>query len=225
MSKRKNQMSTKEEHGIENYYELKTEAVDRLVNAKEGNVPEIGKDEPNPYKMGRLKAIPNWLKALFIKFWFNGAACYFFYWGLGVYISDVWAIILVLGIALGIITDVMVNNIFRFMQSDEREYDNWMMIPMKKFWTFFVNILYAFVVMACVVTTYNWINELIIALKGLPADEVPLGVEPLLFGVFYLVYDLAFIGIKDLIVLLVRKGRAKKAARETMEETESEEQP
>ena len=203
------------------YYKLHTDAVDRLVNASAENAEtEVG-DEPkrDPYKIGFLSRVPSWLKALFIKFWFNGAVCFFFYWGLGIYLTHIWDLILVMAVAMGIITDVIVNNIFRFMQSDEREYDKWMMTPSKKFWTFFVNILYAGAVTLAVVYTYEGLNILINSAQGNDPEAVPLGVEPFLFGVFYLVYDLALIWIKNLIVWLVGKAKSKRieAADESVE--------
>ena len=179
-------------------------------------------EKRDPYKMGFLSRVPVWLKALFIKFWFNGAVCFFFYWGLGIYLTHIWDLILVLGVAMGIITDVIVNNLFRFMQSDEREYDKWMLTPSKKFWTFFVNILYAGAVMLAVVYTYEGINVLINSAQGNPDDHVALGVEPFLFGLLYLLYDLAVIWIKNLIVYLARKVKNNKAVK-TEQPAETEE--
>ncbi|MCM1042660.1 MAG: hypothetical protein NC350_00385 [Corallococcus sp.] len=214
MSKKNNKnakQNNKEE--IVDYYKLNTDAVNRLVNASEQNATaEVGSEpKHDPYKSGFLSRVPDWLKALFIKFWFNGAVCFFFIWGLGIYIKNLWDMILVAGVALGIVTDVMVNNLFRFMNSDEREYDKWMLLPMKKFWTFFANIIYAMAVMIAVMFTYEGINILINSAQGGASDQVYLGVEPILFGVFYLLYDLAFIWLKNLVVMLVKRAKTKSA--------------
>lgn len=218
MSKRKNKHveDERQNQSPADYYKLHTDAVDRLVNASAENAEvEVG-DEPkrDPYKMGFLSRVPSWLKALFIKFWFNGAVCYFFYWGLGIYLTHIWDLILVMGVAMGIITDIIVNNLFRFMQGDEREYDKWMLTPSKKFWTFFVNILYAGAVLLAVVYTYNGLNVLINSAQGNSPDTVALGVEPFLFGLLYLVYDLAVIWLKNLIVWLVKRTKDKKIVTE-----------
>lgn len=223
MAKKKNKRVDAEQQNKSSadYYQLHTDAVDRLVNASAENAEvEVG-DEPqrDPYKMGLLSRVPSWLKALFIKFWFNGAVCFFFFWGLGLYLTHVWDLILVMGVAMGIITDIIVNNLFRFMQSEDREYDKWMLTPSKKFWTFFVNILYAGVVMLAVVYTYEGLNILINNAQGNSPDTVAVGVEPFLFGLLYLVYDLAVIWIKNLIVFIVRRAQSKKAAKTEEEET------
>lgn len=193
MSKKKDFHQTNDEDE-QNYYDLKSDAVDRLINASEDTAPEIGADQPDPYKSGFLSHVPTWLKALFIKFWFNGAICYFILWGLSIYVSDSWAIILILGVSQGIIVDLMVNNIFRFLSS-EHEYDKWMLIPQKGFWTFFVNMFYALIVAGIVVAFYEVVGIL--------------GVEPILYGLLYLAVDMVFIGIKDLVVFLVGKKRHK----------------
>ncbi len=191
---------------IQNYYQLNTDAVNRLVNADK-DAGEIPEEEKSLVKQGFLSKVPSFLKALFIKYWFAGACCFFFYWGLGMFVEDTFAIILILGIAIGMATDLLTNNLFRFIQSSDREYDKWMLLPKKKLWTFFVNIPYALLVVVLVVYTYHYINLWIITARGLPPETVVLGVEPFLFGLFYLIYDLVFIGIKDLIVFAVRRKK------------------
>lgn len=227
MSKKKNKRiddgSSKKNSA--DYYKLHTDAIDKLVNASAENADvEVGSEpKRDPYKIGFLSRVPCWLKALFIKFWFNGAVCFFFYWGLGTYLTHIWDLILVMGVAMGIITDVMVNNLFRFMDSGEHKYDAWMLTPPKKFWTFFVNILYAGAVMLAVVYTYNGINVAINNARGSDPNTVALGVEPILFGVIYLVYDLAVIWLKNLFVWLFRRGKAKRTKNEVVTEAETEE--
>lgn len=203
--KRKPDKNTEEE--IKDYYKLNLDAVDRLVSADDENAPEVSEEEKKLYKTGFIAKVPTFVKALLVKYWFNGAACFFFYWGLGIYITDQWALILILGLALGLMTDLLVNNLFRFFESCDREYNPWMLLPMKKFWTFPVNIIYALALVLLVVYTYNFINEAAVSLQGLDSSTVVLGVEPLLFGLFYLVYDIIFIGIKDLIVFLIRRTK------------------
>lgn len=213
MSKKRNK-SREEQQDIENYYDLKTDAVDRLVNASDSDATEVGTDAPDPYKMGFLSRVPNWLKAIFIKFWFNGAVCFFFIWGLSAYIDGTWTLVLITGLAMGIVTDILVNNIFRFTQSDERENDKWMMIPQKGFWTFFVNILYALFVVVLIVLIYNGVNLLLIHAQNLSETDVPFSVEPFSFGLIYLLVDLAFIWIKNLFVYLARRSKERKVASE-----------
>lgn len=189
-------------------YELHSDAVERLVTANEDNSPEVSDEEINKYKKDKLAKIPVWLKALFIKFWFNGSVCFFFLWGLGTYINGALEQILILGIAMGMITDLLVNNIFRFFDTDGK-YLKWAMFPKKKFWTFFANILYAFVIILAVVYTYQGANAFTVGLTGASSESIFFGVEPIIFGLLYLVYDMVFLGLKMFFIKLIKDANAK----------------
>lgn len=226
MSKKKNKFR---ETTIENYYDLKVDKIDELVAAlkDEGdggyenlsmNIADCtgetyedgakkGKQKQfDPYKVDRFSRIPAWLKAVFIKFWFAGAVCYFVMMGLN--ISDSLDRIVFAGAVMGVIVDILVNPLFRYMESDRKEYNDFMMFPFpfKAFWTFFANILYYVLILFCVNMCYFGLNELINSIKN-TQDHIYAGVEPLLFGVFTVICDMVFIGIKDGIVRLVKKLR------------------
>ncbi len=209
MPKKKKHRQPTEPTPERDYYQLHTDAIDRLVNAEEGEVPEVGQEEIEKYQSGFLSKIPTWIKALFIKFWFAGAVCFFFYLGLGTYITNYWDQILVLGLAMGVVTDLLVNNLFRFMAAEEHYNDKWMLFPQKKFYTLFANIGYAYFITACVIAAYTGINVLLGSQEG----EVPkLLVEPFLFGFLYLAFDMAVIGIRNLIWSKVKQAKSNKSA-------------
>ena len=117
----------------------------------------------------------------------------------------------VCGLVTGVIVDCLVNPIFRMMESDRKEYNYFMMFPFpfKKIWTFFATLIYYLGVMILL----SWFYELILGV--LKVSDFG-GVEPLGFGLACLIVDMALIGIKDLIVFLVKravkKSREKKAA-------------
>lgn len=220
---------------IENYYDLKVDKVDELVAAlKEENYEPAGEismnisdctgvDDPlnktrfgkqkqfDPYKTDFLGRVPTWIKAIFIKFWFAGAVCYFIMWGIG--LENGLDSIVLSGAVLGIVVDILINPLFRYMESDRREYDAYMMFPFpfKAFWTFFANILYYIIILACVNGCYFGINELYNAVSG-TQSQIYIGVEPLLFGLFCVIADMIFIGVKDAAVYLVRKRKNKESA-------------
>ena len=68
---------------IEKNFDLKTEAMDALVNNDAEKVPEYSKEELKKYRGKGSVRIPNWLKMICIKSWFAGAVCFFILWGLG----------------------------------------------------------------------------------------------------------------------------------------------
>ena len=201
---------------IEDFYDLKVDKVDELVAALKGedtseygeismNISEIvgdGKNSSkqfNPYRTDFLSRIPTAIKALFVKWWFAGVVCFFVNMGLGIYITATADLILFDGIFLGIFVDVFVNPLFRFMETDRREYNNYTMFPfpLKAYWTFFTNVLYYIGVAILVNFVYNFINEFMFRLA----------IEPLSWALIVVAVDMAFIGIKDLIVHLVKKRR------------------
>lgn len=195
MAKNKNNSPNNTEKN-KDYYKLNTEAVDRLVNADKKEYPKNKKlkDPAKQYRSSFLDRIPATVKALFIKFWFNGAVCYFIFWGLGLYVTDHLDMIVILSVVLGMITDILVNNALRFIETLPGENDKWMMFPKKKFWTFIANIIYAFIVLFCVV----WLYEVI-----------KIGVEPILFGIFYMLFDLLFIYMKNLMKTIINDAKNK----------------
>lgn len=219
--KKKNKETT-----IENYYDLRVEEMDELVAALKGDtveeekppvtmdIAEITGEEVkggsekkkkfDPYRRDKFSAIPVWIKALFIKWWFAGMVCYFFMMGIGINTNSLDLLVIV-GVVLGIVTDVLVNPALRFMESDAKEFDAYMMFPFpfKKFWTFLTNPIYYTGVVTLVGVIYTVINRYVF--------KAAFGVEPLLFGTFCVIVDMAFIGIKDLIVYLVKRNKRKKA--------------
>lgn len=173
----------------------------------------------DPYKLDRLSRVPTWIKAFVIKFWFAGLVCYLIGMGLGSIIQNNENRVLLTGIVLGIVVDVLVNPAMRYFQSADREYDNYMMFPFpfSKFWTFFANIVYYVIVAFAVSYAYAGLNMLIDVIRGtVGSNNINVGVEPLLYGVFCLIIDMAFIGIKDVIVWLVRRRARNKEEKESV---------
>lgn len=201
MSKKQEQLSNEEQ--LRNYYDLKTDAVERLVNAE--NAPVVSEQEIRKYKGGWKRTIPTWVKILFVKFWFGGAICYFLIWGLGgLNILDQFIII---SIGLGVCTDLMVNHLLRFLEPEKGDYDKWMMVTVRKFWSIFLNVLYAGVVFFFIYQTYVVVNTMI---YGNP-ETAPgmVGVEPIIFGLLFMGYDMLFIFIKNMVVKAFRDAEKK----------------
>jgi hypothetical protein len=195
------------------YYRLKTQAVEDLVTANEENSPDVSRKELRKYTVqrGRLH-LADWVKLLLIKWWFPAAVCYFFIWGLGAMVPNVLDQLVIAGIALGFVTDLLTNNVLRFMARTSGANDRWMMYPRKGFWSLPLNVLYAGVIMFLVYTAYNVLNRALIALNGLPGDAVPLGVGPILFGLLCLGFDLMLIGMKHGFQKIIAEAQRKAGA-------------
>jgi hypothetical protein len=187
-------------------YELKSEAVDKLLKAEKGEVPEFSQEELKRYRSkGGLK-LPETLKVVLLKTWFAGAVCYFILWGLGTYIYSIIDMLFILGIVLGLVTDLLTNNVIRFVEKTPGENDKWLLFPKKGMVSFFLNMVYAIVLVALVYGLYGVINSVLAALLGL-TDTVALGVEPILFGVFTMGFDMLFIGCRNLMKNIIADAK------------------
>ena len=177
------------------YYKLNLKAVDDLVTADESNSPKVSEAELRRYRSGPKVRLSDTLKALLIKFWFNGATCFFFLWGLGAYLHSWLDQMVVLALALGAVNDLLTNNVFRFYAKTPGGNDRWMMFPQRAFYTLPLNVIYAGLLLLLDMMTYSAVNAAIIAVTG-AVGTVPLGVGPILFGVFTTAWDTLLIKIK-----------------------------
>lgn len=193
-------------------YRVKKEAVEALASANKDNTPQYSEEELKKYRSKSKFRIHPTLKALFIKFWFSGVVCYFFIWGLGIYIPSTLDLFVVTAVAMGFVKDILENNTLRFIASPKGSFDKWMMFPKKSYMSLVLNVLYAIVVTLCVWLTYKGINW--VGTSG-AEDRVVLGVEPMFFGVIYLLFDLLFIWMK------VMGGRILQDAKKKVEGGES----
>ena len=198
---RKKQVTEPERTAAE-YYQLNTKAVDDLVGADVSNSPKVSQAELNKYRSGPKIHLSGWIKVILVKWWFAGAVCFFFLWGLGTVVPNQENQLIIVGLALGFVTDLLVNNIFRYYAKTPGANDRWMMFPKKGFVSLPLNILYAFVLLACIIGTYNAVNALWLSISG-QKDTIPIGVGPILFGLFATLWDLVFLGMKRVFKRIV----------------------
>ena len=190
----------------EDLYRIKTEAVEDLVNANKENTPSYSEEELKKYRSKSRLNINPVFKALFIKFWFSGVVCYFFIWGLGMYIPYNLDLYFVTAIGMGFVKDILENNLYRFVANPEGSNDRWMMFPKKSYMSLVFNVLYAILVTGCVYFTYQGIN--FVGTSG-NNDRVVFGVEPIFFGIFYMGFELLFLWMKHMAVRIIADAKKK----------------
>lgn len=189
-------------------YELKSEAVEKLLKAEQGDVPEFSEEELKKYRSKSKIRLSETVKVLLLKAWFPGAVCYFILWGLGMYIYSLIDMLFIMGIVLGMVTDILTNNVIRFIEKTPGENDKWLMFPKKGMVSFFLNMVYALVLIVCVFVIYGMINQIIVAIIG-NADTVPVGVEPVLFGIFCMGFDVLFVSCRNRLKQIIAEARQK----------------
>lgn len=206
MARRKQGAAPEKEKDAAAYYRLNTKAVEDLVTANPENSPKVSEAELRKYRSGPKIHLKDWVKTLLIKWWFNGAVCFFLYWGLAMLVPNWENQMLILGLGLGFVTDLMVNNIFRYYAKTPGANDRWMMFGKKGFASLPLNILYGYLVLGCVVMTYSVINRAVVSFTGDP-KSVPLGVEPILFGLFATGWDFLWIALRRLGARILADAR------------------
>ena len=174
------------------YYRLKVKAVDDLVNASAENSPPVSRQELRKYQSGPKVKLADWVKAILLKWWIAGTICYFFVWGLSTFTLNQWDHMVIIGVALGAVTNLLTNNVYRFIAKKPGAYDRWMMVTSKKLLFLPLDLVYALALVFCVLMTYNTVNAAAAALTG--TEGTVLGVEPILFGVFTTAWDLLLLG-------------------------------
>lgn len=206
--KRKNGPAKPEVEKQSEYYDLKTQAVEDLVTANEENSPQVSEEELRAYRSGPKMKMADWVKMLLIKGWFAGAVCFFFIWGLGAILTSELDILVVTGFALGLVTDLLTNNVLRFFEKTPGENDHWIMVTRRGTAGLLLNVLYGYFLLFLVYLLYNGINIAAGALLGTPGIVV-LGVEPILFGVFCLGFDLLLLQVKAALGRVFRTAAPK----------------
>ena len=184
------------------YYRLNTRAVDDLVTADVSNSPKVSRKELDKYRSGPKIHLSDWVKVILVKWWFAGAVCFFFLWGLGTVVPNRENQLIITGLGLGFVTDLLVNKIFRYYEKTPGGNNRWMMVTKKGFISLPLNVIYAFVLLACIVGAYNAVNAVWLAASG-QQDTIPVGVGPILFGLFATVWDLIFLGMKQMLKRII----------------------
>ena len=210
MGRKGRKAAPEEQRSTAEYYQLNTKAIDDLVTADRENSPKVSEEELRKYRSGPKIRLRDWVKAALIKWWFAGAVCFFFFWGLGMAVPSMENQMIILGIGLGLVTDLLVNSIFRYYAKTPGANDRWMMVNRKGVPGMALNLVYAFILLGLVVMTYNIINRIAAGITG-ATDTVPVGVEPILFGFLTMGWDLLLLQARQLVRRIV--DDAKKQAR------------
>ena len=181
----------KRDTGSTSYYRLHTDAVEDLVGATPENTPKYSKKELDKYRSGHRRwHFPSFLKVLLIKWWFYGAVCFFVFMGMSLYVGNQLDLFFVAAVVMGMVGDLLINHFLRFTEKLPGGHAAYIMVGIRGATGFFLNILYAALLLFLVVTLYGAVNAL------LGTMDSYLSVEPILFGVFTTAADMLCLTLK-----------------------------
>lgn len=187
------QMSNNEKDDKKNY-NLNSEAVETLANADKEEIPQYSEEELSKYRKKKFQ-IPEWLKVVFIKFWFAGAVCFFIVMGTG--ITNLIDLFVALSIVMGMVTDLLTNNVVRFIEPYEGANSKFLLVTHRGMIGFGLNLMLGFVTIGAVIVCYFLLNIF-----------VSIGVEPLLFGLLCMGVEMLLIGLKHLCGSILNDAKA-----------------
>ena len=154
-------------------------------------------NEQKPWKQYTKSRWPAWLKALVLKWWSAGAVMFFVGWGITISIADALDTAILLGIAAGVFTDLIINSIIELFEHEKGECEWLIMWRRNKLSSLFLNIVHSVLVCLLVAYSYQFANVIAISTQGLDPTKIVFPVEPIFFGILYLGYDLLIITIKQ----------------------------
>ena len=153
--------------------------------------------QQKPWKQYTKGGWPAWVKTLLLKWWAAGAIMFFVGWGITISMADQLDMAILMGLASGIFTDLIINTIIELFEREKNECDHLIMWRRNKLSSLLLNILHGIIVSLLVAYSYQFINIALISVLKADPDKVIFPVEPIFFGLMYLGYDLLIITIKQ----------------------------
>ena len=173
---------------------------------------EIQQEQPNVYKMGAFSKVPAWLTSLLLKYWAAAAAVFFRVIGgldigldysqtgedfVAALAADIYTIVIV-GLALALVMNYIVKPVVHMFNSSKDNTYKFLLVNQKGFKSFFIALGYNMFlsIILYFVTVFLGSKGLILNLFG----DTNYGIEPFTYGLCYIVVDMLFLTIKNLIV-------------------------
>jgi hypothetical protein len=186
-----------------------------VINGEKEDSKEdlVDKKTLKKYRVHWYQRIPYPVRAEFIKYWFFGLNYFLFDMGIGSLeffrgsTTDMLAystliLFLISGFALGVFNDIFLYNILDVIEDYPKQKQPFVIFKSKKIYSLFINIVYGIVV----VFLSRWLSGLIaLAIDPQLTSSWGWFREPFTCALVMFVVDGAFIGVKNLIVLLVRR--------------------
>jgi len=153
--------------------------------------------ELNPYRIDRFDSIPICIRVNVVKWWCYAACYYLVGFGMPQLMYSVIDTMFTLGLVMGLVSALVIAFIVRGICVKEEVYNKYLAIKNNGPIRIIQHVLYSWILVTMVTMTYQIINTAIIAVMNLETGVITLAVEPIIFGVFVVIYDILFIKVID----------------------------
>lgn len=158
---------------------------------------------PSAYKSGILGRVPNWAKIAFVKWWVAGAIYYFVGFNMPSISQTIIDIVFSMGLIAGVAGAFVLYPLIKYLCIPEEDYVKFIVIRSNSPLRIIFHVMYNWVVFAMIAFSYVGINAVINAAMHYDKGTASFGAEPILFGLFYILFDMALVKL----VLVVRKNK------------------
>jgi|LAHS01.1.fsa_nt_gb hypothetical protein len=166
-------------------------------------------NEKDANRVKWYQKIPYWIKAVLVKYWFFGLEFYLVEMGIGSLLQDssyAYLLMLILGFASGVFTEVFVDNILDVFENKPGQSKAYILFKSPKLYSLFINVAYGI--------GWGFVSMLLFGLIQnamlVNASEESITsfgmASPLLFALLGFAVDGVIVSLKDLGVLLYHKA-------------------
>lgn len=180
---------------------------------KKNKVKEFTSDV-NPYEVDKLSKIPFGIIILILKFWAAAAAVFFGTMDSCMFtvseetnnseaLLQTLTIIVFVGLLLSLIMNYAIRPIVRMAHNRRNNCYKFHMVNMKGFKSFLLSLPYYMIISLILYHTIVFLGEHNLIFN--PFGNTTFGIEPFTYGLCFIIVDIFFVTIKNLIIMLVQR--------------------
>ena len=168
----------------------------------------------NPYEVDKLSKIPFGIIILILKFWAAAAAVFFGTMDSCMFtvseetnnseaLLQTLTIIVFVGLLLSLIMNYAIRPIVRMAHNRRNNCYKFHMVNMKGFKSFLLSLPYYMIISLILYHTIVFLGEHNLIFN--PFGNTTFGIEPFTYGLCFIIVDIFFVTIKNLIIMLVQR--------------------
>lgn len=163
----------------------------------------------HPYNTSFYSAWPTWVKIIITKWWFTAATYYFVGFGMPHIKQSAIDVIFNMGLVIGALSALILYPLINYITKIKNNANDYKAIKSQSPLRIIYLVGYNWLVVAMIAYSYQIINMIINGLMHYESGTIRFGVEPILFGVFYVMLDVLLIKAIDKIAKVTRPKGSK----------------